>query len=121
MTADGPSVIRRRLFDSVFGCLTSSAPNAAKVRQAVQAPSQEAEQPNLVLPGYAKVGSMSCPLDTYPEIHRVTAVVSLADIRWPMTPVPINSSCCGIFPEPSASRLMVVHFTTSCPNRGRPG
>ncbi len=56
MTADGPSVIRRRLFDSVFGCLTSSAPNAAKVRQAVQAPSQEAEQPNLVLPGYAKGG-----------------------------------------------------------------
>ena len=23
---------------------------------------------------------MSCPLDTYPEIHRVTAVVSLASV-----------------------------------------
>lgn len=61
MTADGPSVIRclmclAPLFDSVVGCLASSAPNAAKVRQAVQAPSQEAEQPNLVLPGYAKGG-----------------------------------------------------------------
>ena len=85
MTADGPSVIRclmclAPLFDSVVGCLASSAPNAAKVRQAVQAPSQEAEQPNLVLPGYAKGGVMSCPLDTYPEIHRVTAVVSLASV-----------------------------------------